>query len=152
GGHAERIRADRRAQREHAAPARIVLRRLQDEVAARLVQPVDRLRMLELLEPLQTRGPRLEQPHFAKGAIELALFRRVSTRLPRRMNDPDEDQPRVAAIGKLDRNFTVPQFLNLSHGGSSWRFLATLRHQPKHRRRITCYIERSNWTEVSDRS
>src|SRR5689334_3437093 len=44
GRHADRIWPDWRAEREGAAAGGIVFWRLQHEIAARLVQPIDRLR------------------------------------------------------------------------------------------------------------
>jgi hypothetical protein len=38
------------------------------------------------------------------------------------VNDADENQARIGAIGKLDRDLAFPKFLHVGHGGSSQPF------------------------------
>ena len=100
---ADRIGPHRRAQREGAAGFLVVLRALQHEVAARLVQPVDHFEILVEIDALDRGHPGLEDLQPADRAIVPALPRRLQPRGPGRADAADEDEPGIARLAACRR-------------------------------------------------
>src|SRR6185295_6282775 len=96
--------------RKGAARLLIVLRTLQHEVAARLVQPVDHLEILVEIDALDGGHERLEDFQPADRAVLPPLPRRLQPRRPGRADAADEHQLRIPLTWKIDRDFAIAQF------------------------------------------
>src|ERR1700676_1977705 len=112
---ADRVRPHRRAQREGAARRFVVLRALQHEIAARLMEPVDHFEIAIEIDSLQRRHPGLENFEPAHRTVMTALPRRLQTRGPRRADAADEHQPSVARRRHLDGDFPFADFTFSNH-------------------------------------
>ena len=72
------------------------------EIAARPVQPVDHIDLLEALESFQRRHPRIKNLDAADRAILVALLRRHLSVGPWRMDAPDEEEAHRLAVGLME--------------------------------------------------
>src|SRR5581483_5297346 len=123
---ADRIGAHRRAQREGAAGRLVVLRTLQHEVAARLVEPVDDFQVRIKVHALDGGHPGLEDLEPADRSVMASLPRGLEPRSPWRADAANEDEPGVLCLGHLDRKLALANFVLSYHLYSSCKPRATL--------------------------
>ena len=128
---ADRVRPHRRAQRERAAGRFVVLRALQHEIAARLMQPVDHFEIGVEIDALQRRHPWLENLEPADRAVVTSLPRRLQARGPGRADAADEDEPGIVRRRHLDGEFAFADF-TLSNHASPRVKCSPRRHYPSH--------------------
>ena len=112
---ADRVRPHRRAQRKCTARRFVVLRALQHQIAARLMQPVDHLEIGVEIDPLQRRHPGLENLQPADRAVVTPLPRRRQARGPGGADTADEDKPGIARRGHIDGEFAFADFILSNH-------------------------------------
>src|SRR5262249_10348078 len=110
-----RIGPHRRAQRKSAAGLLVVLRTLQHEIAARLVEPVDHLEVFVEVDALDGRYERLKYFQPADRAVLPPLPRRFEPRSPGRADAADKDQPRIIRLGQIDGDFAFADFTLSNH-------------------------------------
>ncbi|MGY3366863.1 hypothetical protein ACVWZL_003988 [Bradyrhizobium sp. GM2.4] len=119
---ADRIRAHRRAQRKRAAGLLVVLRALQDDVAARLVEPVKHFEIAVEIDALDRRHERLEDLEPTYRAVCPALPRGLHPRAPGRADAADEDESGILRRRQLDGDFTLAELVFANHMSNSLLF------------------------------
>jgi hypothetical protein len=113
----DRVGPHRRAQREGAAVGGVVARRLQDEVAARLVHPVEHEQVGAGLDAGECRGiARVDLD--GAGRVRLAgVLRAVVPGRPGGADAADEIKPGIEILGQLDRDLAGPDCVGVvDHG------------------------------------
>src|SRR5262245_11383140 len=106
----DRIGPHRRAQREGATGLLVVLRALQHQVAARLMQPVDHFEIFVEIDALDGRHKRLKNFQPANRAVKAPLPRRLQPRGPGRADAADEHEPGVAGGRQIDGDLALADF------------------------------------------